>query len=154
MHRLSPGFAFRITGQDLPATCQPVERGAACRLCTDLEMEDCRCHERRRGTFPCHPSSTFYNRPDYRSHRLLSPLTILSMSLTQERLKRRSTTLRAASPNSSNSGSLALPDDSGGDAQGVRARVCAISYIHASAKARWSSSRVLRSCASRWKAFA
>ncbi len=62
MHRLSPGFAPRITGQDLPATCQPVKRGAACCLCTYLEMEDCRCHERRRGTSPCHPSSTFYNR--------------------------------------------------------------------------------------------
>ena len=23
-------------------------------------MEDCRCHERRRGTFPCHPSSTVF----------------------------------------------------------------------------------------------
>ena len=154
MHRLSPRFALRITGQDLPVTCQLVERGAACSLCTDLEMEDCRCHERRRGTSPCHPSFMFYTQPDYLPHRLLSPLTILSMSLTQERLKRRNTTLRAASPNSSNNGSLALPDDSAGDVQGVRARVCAISCIHASATARWSSSHVLRSCAFRWKAFA
>jgi hypothetical protein len=146
MHRLSPGFALRITGQDLPATCQPVERGAACRLCTDLEMEDCRCHERCRGTSPC---LLFYSRPHYRLRRLLSPLRILSMSLTQEKLKRPNTTLRAASPNSSNNGSLALLDDSAGDVQGVRVRVCAISYTHASAKARWSGSRVLRSCASR-----
>lgn len=150
MHRLSPGFALCITGQDFPATCQPVKRGAACCLCADLEMEDCCCYERRRGTSPYHPSSTFFNsRPHYRPHRLLSPLTILFMSLTQEKLKRPSTTLRAASPNWSNNGSLALLDDSAGDVQGVHARVCAISYIHASAKARWSDSRVLRSCASR-----
>jgi hypothetical protein len=95
------------------------------------------------------PLYFFYSRPHHRTRRLLSPLTILSMSLTQERLKRRNTTQRAASPNSSNNGSLALPDDSAGDVPGVRARVCAISYIHASAKARWSGSRVLRSCASR-----
>jgi hypothetical protein len=149
MHRHSPRFALCITGQDLPTTCQPVERGAACRLCTDLEMEDCRCHERCRGTSPCHPSSTFYSRPHFRPHRLLSPLTILSMSSTQEKLKKRNTTLRAASPNLSNNGSLALPEDSAEDVQGVRARVCAISYIHVSAKARWSGSRDLRYCASR-----
>jgi hypothetical protein len=91
----------------------------------------------------------FHSRPHYRPHRLLSPLTILFMSLTQEKLKKPNTTLRAASPNWSNNGSLALPDDSVGDVQGVHARVCAISYIHASAKARWSDFRVLRSCASR-----
>jgi hypothetical protein len=91
----------------------------------------------------------FYGRPHYRPRRLLSPLTILSMSLTQEKLKRHNTTQRAASPNLSNSGLLALQDDSAGDVQGVRARVCAISYTHANAKARWSGSRVLRSCASR-----
>jgi hypothetical protein len=99
--------------------------------------------------FRASPRLLFYSRPHYRLHRLLSPLTILSMSLTQEKLKRRSTTLRAASPNSSNNGSLVLPDDSAGDVQGVRARVCAINCIHASAKARWSGSRVQRSCASR-----
>ena len=96
-----------------------------------------------------HPSSTFYSRPHYSTHRLLSPLTILSMSLIQEKLKRRNTTLRAVSPNSSNNGSLTLPADSVGGAQGVRARACAISYIHATAKAKWSGSRVLRSCGSR-----
>jgi hypothetical protein len=100
--------------------------------------------------FSVPPLVYFFNsRPHYRPHRLLLPLTILSMLLTQEKLKKRNTTLRAASLNSSNNGSLALPDDSAGDAPGVRARVCAISYIHASAKARWSGSRVLRSCASR-----
>ena len=90
-----------------------------------------------------------FSRLHCRPHRLLSQLMILSMSLTQERLKRHSMTLRAASPNSSNNGSLALLDGNAGDVQGVRARVCAISYIHASVKARWSGSRVLRSCVSR-----
>jgi hypothetical protein len=91
----------------------------------------------------------FYIRPHYRPHRLLSLLTTSSMSLTLEKLKRRNTTLRAASPNSSNNGSPALPDDSAGGVQDARAPVCAISYIRAIVRVRWSDSRVPRSCVSR-----
>jgi hypothetical protein len=155
MHRISPGFA-RITSQDLPATCQPVERRAACRLSAHLEMENCRCHECRRGASPCHPPFTVFTFDliTYCPHRLPSLLTILSTSLTREELKRRNTILRVVSPNSSNNGSPTLPEDSAEGVQGARARVCATSYTRAIARIRWSGSRVPRSCVSRWKAFA
>lgn len=76
--------------------------------------------------------------------RLLSQSTTLSTSLTQEESKRRNTTRRAVSQNSSSNGSPALQDDNAGGVQGARARVCAISSIHAGASARWSSSHVPR----------
>jgi len=149
MHRLSSGLALGIAGEDLPSARQPVERRAARRLCAHLQMEDRGCHERRRGAPPCRSLSTAYVRPQRSLCRPLSPSTTLSMSSTREKLKRRDTTPRAVSRNSSSNGLHTLRDDNVGGVQGAHALACAISCIHAGASARWSSSRVPRSCVSR-----